>query len=77
MYLKKAWVGEATRQLYSLSLESGIVEPDYNRIKVNQHSYPANPTPEHPLRHVTVIQFLDQNDINKLAQLLDTVRDDP
>jgi coenzyme F420-reducing hydrogenase alpha subunit len=77
-YLKKAWLTDQSSRgasLYALSLESEQPE-DHNKLKIREMMHPANPTPEHPLHHVIITSFLDQDDINKLAKELDKYRTD-
>lgn len=67
--LKRVWLGNASERpgnnIWSLSMESEDVEPgnEHRRLNAVQNTFPKNPTPEHPQRHVTVLTYLGDEDL--------------
>ena len=64
--IKKCWV-TFQGDLCSLTIESSNPEVG---LYAKERTFPANPTPEHPLRHTINIGILDQDDIDILCELL-------
>lgn len=65
--MKSCWLTDRDRTvLNTLSIESENLAPEYMRIKVTEVIAPQNPTPEHPLRHVIVLNFLTDDDLIEL-----------
>lgn len=69
MTLKKVWLTEH-ENLSSLSMESEDPSQPHTRIIFHESFHPANPTPEHPLRHVLVISCLTDEDLCKLHKAI-------
>ena len=74
--LKKVWLTkyDENSDLYSLTLES--IGPEKNsgkKICVTENTFPANPTPEHPKRHVIVISLFDTDDLIILRNNIDNI----
>lgn len=68
--IKKVWVNESGADLYSLSIESARVSEPHMRVKVVELVFPANPTPEHPLRHTINLGLLTEEDLHKIYETL-------
>jgi len=70
--LKKCWItyGDGT-DLCSITLES---DDPLIPVTAREINFPAEPTPECPLRHTMNIGVFTQNDIDLLAKLLDQYR---
>jgi hypothetical protein len=74
--LKQAWVTPllcSHQDLFSISLESEHVTEEFRRIHQVENVFPAEPTPEPPLRHVMVISVLDLKDIVTLRDALNKI----
>ena len=68
--LKRVWFTlwpTSSRHLprYTLSFGSERTDPK-GRIQVNQNTFPANPDPDHQLRHVVTLSLLCREDIELL-----------
>jgi len=75
--LKKVWVTPRDGSgLMALTLESSTPCNETTRLSVREWLVPLKPSPRHPLRHTIVISLLGEEDINLLAQFLDTIRTD-
>jgi 7-keto-8-aminopelargonate synthetase-like enzyme len=75
--IEKVWVNSLIDfRLFSLSIQSKSAIKEEQKLHVREMTFPAVPTEEHPLRHVINIGALTPEDINLLAQTLDTVRTD-
>jgi hypothetical protein len=72
MMIKNAWITPHDGGLASLSIESQHVSPVYKRAHVTEAVFPANPTPEHPERHVVGLSLLDIEDFVTLRNAIDT-----
>lgn len=65
--LKKAWITPNDQfDLHTLTLESKKTEPIHERLWISESCHPANPMPEHPLRHVIVIHHFSTEDLTNL-----------
>ena len=70
--LKKCWITYADgSELCSITLESS--DPNVP-VTARDLTFPAEPTPENPLRHTMNIGVFTQSDIDLLAKLLDQYR---
>lgn len=65
MTIKKVWLTEI-EPFTSLSLESADPLEEHTRLHFREALYPADPTPENPLRHVLVISCLTDEDLAML-----------
>ena len=63
--LKKVWLTELGRQIYSLSIESASLV-QHEKLSIREMEFPNNPTPEHPKRHVVNIGLLGYDDLAQL-----------
>jgi hypothetical protein len=72
MMIKNAWITPHDAGLASLSIESQHVSPAHMRAHVTEAVFPANPTPEHPERHVVGLSLLDIEDFVTLRNAIDT-----
>jgi hypothetical protein len=68
--LKKAWLTPAGGSLFGLSLESLDPEDPIRRVRVDQHLFPNVPTESHPLKHVTVVNCLDRDDLRAIRDAI-------
>jgi hypothetical protein len=59
--LKKAWVTEHDAGLAMLSLECS--NPGGAGPHCDERTFPAKPSPEHPMRRVIVVGLLDEDDL--------------
>jgi len=67
--MKKAWLTAASENLYSLTLESEKVDT-LESITSQDEIFPKNPTAEHPLRRVSIIRYLTEEDLINLYDTL-------
>lgn len=70
MNVKKVWLTSHESDLCSLSIESEGKEK-WNQIHTSSDTFPANPTPENPARHVTVLSLFDTEDLLKIRNAID------
>ena len=72
--IKKVWVtaADADADLFSITFESAQPKEPHLRVEARQMLFPANPTPEHPLRHTLNLGLLDIDDLEMLFKALDT-----
>jgi hypothetical protein len=72
--LKKAWLTEwpTADGLYTLSLESAETD-QIHRLSADHRCFPANPTPEHPLRHVVKLALLSDDDLRSIRDAINGV----
>lgn len=70
--IKKVWLTEAGADLFSITFESAQPQDSHMRIKAREILFPANPTPEHPLRHTLNLGLLDVDDLGMLFNALGT-----
>jgi hypothetical protein len=68
--LKKAWITPGDGDFCALTLESAEVTPEYRRLSVRESTHPANPTPQHPLRHAIVIPLLSDEDLAAIYRVI-------
>ena len=68
--LKKAWITPGDGDFCALTLESAEVTPEYRRLLVRESTHPANPTPQHPLRHAIVIPLLSDADLAAIYRVI-------
>lgn len=65
--IKKVWTTEIGRGLCSLSIESANADLP---ISIHEHTFPANPTPDHPKRHTINLGVFDDEDLQMLRKVL-------
>lgn len=70
--LKRAWLTPHDAGLAALTVESGHPEIDYKRIRAESRNFPAEPSPEHPLRHTIVLGLFDVDDLLKIRSAIDS-----
>ena len=60
--IRKAWLTQVTDDLCSLTIESAH-PTDEKKLVVNELSFPAVPTPDHPLRHTINLGLISIDDL--------------
>ncbi|RQS39747.1 hypothetical protein [Burkholderia sp. Bp8990] len=62
------WTDHSTPRngICTISLESADATAEHRRLRAEERAFPANPTPEHPLRHVVVLSLLGVDDVRML-----------
>lgn len=70
--LKKVWISKSAP--YSISME--YVNHRDIPYSLNTQRFPADPTPEHPLRQTSVLGVLDQESLRMLRDAIDEVLED-
>ena len=71
MSLKKAWITPNVNDLASLSLESSSGTDKSNQIYINELSFPVNPTPDNPKKHVINLGLFDIDELIYLRNIID------
>jgi len=72
--IKKAWLtdqGFKRSIMATLSLESEHPLDEIQRVRFSEMTFPQDPTPEHPLRHIVTIDGLDDEDLRKIRNAID------
>ncbi len=68
--IKQAWVN-LDRFSGSLTFESSYPDDESRRLWVHDMTYPSNPSPSHPLRHVLVMHNLTKEDLVTIKNAID------
>jgi hypothetical protein len=74
--IKKVWVSNISErsEIYSITFESSTPDVDFLRVRAREMSFPAEPTPEKPLRHTVNIATFSREDLieiyNTIGQAL-------
>ena len=67
MPVRQVWITDAqVCGLTTLSIESEHAVNEYQRVISKEHTFPAEPTEEHPLRHVVMLSLFDSDDLLKI-----------
>lgn len=69
--IRKVWLNPHGGGVVNMGIESCTVDPPHYRVHVRENLFPAEPTPEHPLRHTVNVGLFDDTDLRQIRDAID------